>query len=157
MLLAVGFIGYRVAWPFVVYFRFGISQFNAGKAELDSLTPEKLKVWAARSEELWAKHGKADYDVGVYGLGRRPIPRELAEIKIIRIDIGEDLIEYVWVGGMDHTSLIVEKGSDGLLSFTAQYDDDRRKKLGIIPIGNHSSNYLAEPASGGLVSPAAGK
>jgi hypothetical protein len=130
--IASGYFVYTVVFPIGLLIFSMSAQMNAGQAVLKGLTPEKLKIWADRSQSFWANTSKADYGMGVYGIGKKPIPVELAALKIIRIDIEEDSIEYVWLGGMDHTYLYIEKERHGNLHFYAQYDDETRKDLGIV-------------------------
>jgi len=140
---------------FSVFMHSMSSQMKAGQAVFNSLTPEKLKAWADRSERFWTITDKADYGMGVYDTGRKPIPAELAALKIIRIDIGKDYIEYVWLGGMDHTYLLIEKEMNGDLHFYAQYDESTRKDLGVITPNKTEPNQSPEPMPMAVTPPAA--
>lgn len=119
--------GAVLAPPAIFIYRMS-RQMDAGRAVLDALTEPELELWLARSEALWKKF-EGHYDMGVYHDGIRPLPSDLAALKLIRIDVYDDSIYYVWVGGMDHCSLIVERKSDGYAYFTAEYSDDKRKEL----------------------------
>jgi hypothetical protein len=134
--LALGALGYFgcQAYQVIRLTSYMSAQMEAGRVVLDGLTPEKLKVWAVRSEELWAKEGRKSLGMGVYDeMGGKPMPPELKELKIIRVDVDADLIRYVWLGGYDSTSLIVKK-ENGELLFTAEYNVEKTQELGRVPI-----------------------
>ena len=56
------------------------------------------------------------------------IPTELMSLKILRVDVLEDEVRYVWAGGLEHTYLSVKRTSEGF-RFFAQYNDEHGKEL----------------------------
>ncbi|MEM7020552.1 MAG: hypothetical protein AAF512_24820, partial [Pseudomonadota bacterium] len=59
----------------------------------------------------------------------KPVPSELDQIGITRVDIYQDEVVYVWLGGMDHTYLLVKRHGDGSFSLTAHYNDEEPQVL----------------------------
>ena len=41
----------------------------------------------------------------------------------------EDQVSYVWMGGMDHTYLKVQRMNDGDFRFTARYNDGKSRVI----------------------------
>jgi len=103
-------------------------QMAAGKAYMDSLTEKDIKIWTERTKTLLSEQ-KPAHGIGAYGVGEKPIPPELAKLKVVRIDVYEDRVDYVWMGGMDHTYLAVERMSDGDFRFTAYYNDGAKSRV----------------------------
>jgi hypothetical protein len=105
-------------------------QMSAGRHYMDSLKPDDIQIWIERSKKLQKGATLGSNSIGTYGFGSdTPVPEDLKKLKILRIDVFEDTVSYVWCGGMDHCELIVEKLSDGTYQVTAQYDDEHRRVL----------------------------
>jgi hypothetical protein len=99
-------------------------QKSAGRECMDSLKPGDFQAWIERSQKLQRNTPPGSNSVGTYGAGSdTPIPEDLKKLKILRIDILNDTVSYVWCGGFDHCEMIVEKLSDGTYQVTAQYSD----------------------------------
>ena len=94
---------------------------------MDSLTEKDFKVWANRTQKYLSEFNSNAGMVGVV-----PVLPELKKLKIIRIDEDTNWVGYVWMGGMDHTELFVERSSDGSFKFTARYNDAEQRILKII-------------------------
>ncbi|PYJ07500.1 MAG: hypothetical protein DMF06_15525 [Verrucomicrobia bacterium] len=105
------------------------AQMAAGKACMESLTGEDILEWIERTKTLLLEYEPGARGIGVYGTDKKPVPPELAELKIIRIDVFEDHVNYVWMGGMDHTYLEVKRLSNGTFRFTARYDEAESKVI----------------------------
>jgi hypothetical protein len=96
---------------------------------MDSLTEGDVQVWIARTKKLLSEFEPGTGPIGVYGYGAKPIPADLQKLKIIRIDISEDQVRYVWMGGLDHTELEVHRMKDGSFKLIAHYNDERSKVI----------------------------
>ncbi len=99
-------------------------QMANGATYMRSLSESDLPPWVERTKQLlaeWTPGSRAV--VGAYGLGGKPIPVDLQQLGIIRVDISEDQVRYVWMGGMDHTELEVDRLPDGSFRFIAHYND----------------------------------
>ena len=123
--LAVAFYALP-AW----FFRPMRAQMAAGRVYMDSLTEKDVPVWIDRTEKLLSKHPDT-VSVGIYQSGSptNPIPSDLSELKIRRIDISENGVSYVWMGGLDHTELQIHRLEDGSFQFVAQYNDAKSKVI----------------------------
>ena len=95
-----------------------------GARYMNSLTEKDLQVWAERTERYLA-----EYDPKVDRIGSKPIPAELKQLKIIRIDEGTNWVGYVWMGGLDHTALLVTRLEDGDFQFKACYNDKSNRVI----------------------------
>jgi hypothetical protein len=114
-------------WPFQ-YFH---TQMAAGRVYMDSLTEKDFQVWTDRTKKLLSEYEPGTGPIGVYGSGAdaKRIPADLSQLKIIRIDMSEDYVSYVWLGGLDHTELQVHRMKDGSFEFVAQYNDVKSKVI----------------------------
>ena len=108
-------------------------QMNAGRTYMDSLTEKDILVWIDRTKKYLD-----EYDPKAYEIGAKPVPPELKQLKILRIDESTNFVGYVWMGGMDHTELGVERMADGSFQFTAMYNDASNKV--IWPKTPHTNN-----------------
>jgi hypothetical protein len=122
--LGMVYLGWS-GWPFQ-YFH---SQMAAGQVYMDSLTEKDIQVWTERTKKLLSEYEPVTGPIGVFGSGSdaKRIPADLSELKIIRIDMSEDNVSYVWLGGLDHTELRVHRLMDGSFEFVAQYNDETPK------------------------------
>ena len=91
---------------------------------MDSLTEKDFQVWADRTQRYLS-----EFDPKANTIGSKPVPPELEQLKIIRIDEDSNSVSYVWMGGMDHTELLVEKLGNGSFQFTARYDDESNRVI----------------------------
>jgi hypothetical protein len=99
-------------------FHYWDKQMKIGKKYMDSLTDKDIQVWIRRSENYLKQDNPKDFNTDV-----RPVPPDLKQLGIVMIDEDTNLIDYVWMGGMDHTDLYVERMADGSFQVTAEYND----------------------------------
>jgi hypothetical protein len=104
---------------------FGVwrKQMAIGATYMKSLKDSDVPPWIERTKRLLAEWSPSLHPVGAYGLGGKPVPADLQQLGIIRVDILEDQVRYVWMGGMDHTELEVDRLPDGSFRFIAHYND----------------------------------
>ena len=101
-----------------------------GQKYMDSLTEMDFHTWTARTRELLASYDPKADTVGTYGLGGRAMPSDLRQLQIVRIDIPDsNRVCYVWVGGMDHTELEVQRTNDEIFTFIAHYNDETSRVI----------------------------
>lgn len=110
--------------PVIVSFNITASQMDFGKKYMDSLTPEQIQAWIERTEKYISNR-----DPKVDSIDLFPIPTELKELRISRVDIERNLVRYVWIGGFDHTWLEVQRIDNGDFRFTARYSDETEDKV----------------------------
>ena len=96
----------------------------AGQKYMDSLTEKDFQVWTARTQKYLS-----EFDPKADVIDSKPVPPELKQLKIIRIDEDSNSVSYVWMGGMDHTELLVKKLEDGSFEFTAGYNDQSNRVI----------------------------
>ncbi len=100
-------------------------QMKAGKRYMDSLSETEIQPWIQRAEKLLAEHGHPFRPAG--GV---PVPDDLATLGILRIDVlPPNGVWFVWVSGLDHTHLAVERTAEGNHIVTACYDDETTRQL----------------------------
>src|SRR5947208_3652131 len=78
------------------------AQMAVGAKYMKSLTDSDIPPWIERTKHLLSEWTPSLNPVGAYGLGGKPVPADLQKLGIIRIDILQDQVRYVWMGGMDH-------------------------------------------------------
>jgi hypothetical protein len=115
--------------PMVRLFSFMSKQMKAGQQYMDSIKEKDIPVWIERTKKYLGEYEPNLYPIGVYSSETKPIPPELSALKILRIDISQDQVDYVWVGGFDHTELQVEKNKNGNFKFIAQYNNHFSKVI----------------------------
>lgn len=115
---------YAYIFPIACFIYRGHVQMNAGAKYMDSLTEKDFQVWIDRTGKYLA-----EYDPKAYPIGAKPVPAELEQLKIIRIDESTNWVGYVWMGGFDHTALLVKRLADGSFQFTARYNDKSNRVI----------------------------
>jgi len=122
VLVAIGALYFSSPVQFVLGM---MGQMRVGRAYMDSLTDGDIQNWVNRADALLVEQTNiADsvHDV--------PVPEDLKKLKILAIDVvPPDCVVFKWLGGMDHTGLIVRKGSNGEHTVTARYDDEHVRQL----------------------------
>lgn len=103
--------------PTVFLFYSMTSGMHTGQRYMDSLTDVEIQRWIDRTKDYLAH-----VDPNEYPIDARPVPSDLETLDIRRIDLWPDRVVYVWVGGLDHTALIVRKTDRGYM-VVAQYND----------------------------------
>jgi hypothetical protein len=126
--LILCYVGY-FALPIGCLFYSMHSQMRTGQRYLDSITEKDIPAWIERTEKYLKEYDPNSTTVGVYGTKDRPIPNELRALKILRIDISQDSVYYVWLGGLDHTYLEVQKNNHGDFKFIGNYNDYSSKVI----------------------------
>ena len=132
--LVIGIVGIGV-W-FYTGGPFGVwrKQMAVGAKYMKSLKDSDIPPWIGRTKQLLSEWTPDLHPIGAYGFGPKPVPPELQRLGIIRIDISKDRVCYVWMGGMDHTELEVDRLPDGSFRFIAHYNDYKSEV--IWPNGN---------------------
>jgi hypothetical protein len=105
------------------------SQMSAGQQYMDSITERDIHVWIERTKKYLNEYDPKSDIIGVYGSDNNPVPADLKELKILRIDISRDFVNYVWLGGMDHTYLQVQRNEQGDFKITVNYNDYSSKVI----------------------------
>ena len=110
--------------PMLKTFHVWRQQMLVGQKYMDSLADKDFQMWAERTQKYLS-----EFDPKAYPIDAKPVPPDLEQLKIIRIDEGSNWVSYVWMGGMDHTELLVEKLENGSFRFTATYDDESNRVI----------------------------
>jgi hypothetical protein len=121
LLLAIAFVVFRAFTGGAV--KMSHDQTRTGAAYMRSLKDDEVQQWIDRTKKLLSEYDGKE-SIGVFGMEGKPIPPDLQEMKIIRIDIYPTLVRYVWMGGIGpRTDLEVERLSDGTFRFIAHYSN----------------------------------
>jgi len=110
--------------PIILMFHGWRGQMAAGQKYMDSMTEKDFQVWTERTQKYLS-----EFDPKARRIDAKPVPPELQQLKIVRIDESSNYVGYVWMGGMDHTLLLVEKVESGNFRFTARYNDGSNKVI----------------------------
>jgi hypothetical protein len=120
------------------FFKASRDEMNVGATYMRSLRETDVQRWIQLTQRLLAEHDPHVDSIGVYGLGGKPIPPDLQQLKIIRIDISPHQVRYVWMGGIGpRTDLEVHRLPDGSFTLTAHYSDTDSEVIWPKP-SNHS-------------------
>jgi hypothetical protein len=132
LLVAGGILIVGAAVPVVTFFYIGGSQYLAGRKYMDSLTEADIQTWIDRTKVYLTEYDptRAGFSGNGYGIGyAKPVPADLERIKILRIDILQDSVKYVWLGGLDHTWLVVTRLSNTNFKVVARYSDEHSRVI----------------------------
>jgi hypothetical protein len=95
-----------------------------GQKYMDSLTEKDIQIWVERTKKYFDEYGQGEAEIY-----RKDVPHELRQLGILGIHKDTNWVGYVWVGGFEHTSLVVERMTDGGFQFTAEYSDESNKVI----------------------------
>src|SRR5262245_60847081 len=127
VILAVGLLALLAYTLFVPHgaFQDWDEQMQAGSAYMKSLKESDVAMWIVRTKGFLAEYHPGMHSMGVYAKGAKakPLPSDLAQLKIIEVHIFEDAVFYAWMGGMEHTSLEVRRCPDGTFTLIGHYTD----------------------------------
>ncbi len=115
---------FEFSFPIFKMFRKAHSQMLAGQKYMDSLTEKDFQIWAERTQKYLSNFNSTNWLVE-----GENIPAELKEIKILNIQVDSNLVDYVWMGGFDHTMLHAERLTNGQFEFTAVYNDHSNRVI----------------------------
>jgi len=90
VLLGVGWFILIFILPMVALFHGYDTQMAAGRIYMDSLTEKDFQVWADRTQRYLS-----EFDPKADMIGSKPVPPELEQLKIIRIDEDSNWVSYV--------------------------------------------------------------
>jgi len=96
----------------------------AGQKYMDSLTEKDFQIWTERTQKYLTNFNQNNWTMKAAA-----VPPELAELKILRIDEDSNWVNYVWMGGFDHTMLHVERLNNNQFEFTAIYNDESNRVI----------------------------
>jgi hypothetical protein len=121
LLLAIVFLVFRAFTGGAV--KMSHDQTRTGAAYMKSLKDDEVQHWIDRTKKLLSEYDGKE-SIGVFGMEAKPIPPDLQQLKIIRIDISPNQVRYVWTGGMNpRVDLEVDRLSDDTFKLTAHYSD----------------------------------
>ncbi len=126
--LALAAVAAYFLFPIGYLFYHMSAQMRAGQSCMDSITEHDVPMWIERTEEYLSDidpNSGRDVNIGEI----HAIPLDLKNLGILRIDVNQDFVRYVWAGGLDHTFLEVLKTEQGDYRFTANYDDESSKVI----------------------------
>ncbi|HUA66279.1 MAG TPA: hypothetical protein VME24_10550 [Alphaproteobacteria bacterium] len=115
VLLTLAFGGRDIFQVFSLVHYVG-KQMKIGDKYLNSLTDKDIQAWIQRTQAY------LNEDPTNFELGLASVPQDLQKLGILGIEEETNLVDYVWVGGMDNTSLLVERMTNGNFQVTAFYN-----------------------------------
>jgi hypothetical protein len=95
---------------------------------MDSITERDIPLWASRTEGILKSYGGETAET--HSLEGRSVPADLQKLGILRVDVlDSNTVLYVWVGGMDHTWLEIQRANSSHFTFTARYNDNSNRVI----------------------------
>jgi hypothetical protein len=110
--------------PVILMFHRSRQQMLAGQKYMDSLTEKDFQIWVERTQKHLSNFNSAGWTAEA-----EVISPELKELKIVRVDKESNWVNYVWMGGFDHTALHVERLANGKFEFLAIYNDESNRVI----------------------------
>lgn len=98
-------------------------QMDTGIAYMESLTEHDVPYWIGISQNYLAQPCLAA-STGCPILIEDEIPADLRDLGISSIRVSQDEVYYVWLGGMDHTYLLVRQEPNQSFSLIAHHNDE---------------------------------
>jgi hypothetical protein len=124
LILAAGFF----AWPEIRFVHSLSVQMKTGQKHMDSITESDIPAWTSRTEALLKNYGTQS--AGRHSLEDQSVPADLQQLGILRVDIYDsDTVGYLWLGGMDHTYLEIQRANGSNFIFTAHYNDQTSRVI----------------------------
>jgi len=124
LILAAGFL----TWPAIRFVRSLHAQMKAGQMHMDSITESDIPVWTSRTETLLKNYGTQAAET--HSLEAQSVPADLQKLGILRVDIYDsNTVGYLWLGGMDHTYLEIQRTDGSNFVFTAHYNDKTNRVI----------------------------
>ena len=122
VVLVFGLLFGRDTVEMLIVFHKWDKQMQIGDEYMNSLTDNEIQVWIQRTQN-YLKDAPTN-------LMDDQIPPDLKKLGIIKVEVGGvvgpvddmDVVDYVWLAGMDNTSLLVKKLNDGTFQVTAFYN-----------------------------------
>jgi hypothetical protein len=100
-------------------------QMFAGQKYMDSLTEKDFQVWTLRTQNYLSNFNPTNWVIE-----QEAVPADLKELKIISVYYeASNSVDYVWMGGFDHTMLHVERLTNGQFQFSAIYNDGSNRVI----------------------------
>ncbi len=97
----------------------------AGQNYMNSLTEKDFQIWTGRTQRYLSNFNRTNWMIET-----ESIPMDLRELKILSIYVeGTNSVDYVWMGGFDHTMLHVDRLKNGQYVFTAIYSDQSNRLI----------------------------
>ncbi|MEO1093712.1 MAG: hypothetical protein AAFX01_02280 [Cyanobacteria bacterium J06638_28] len=103
-------------------------QMDTGIAYMESLTEHDVPYWIEISQDYLAQPCLAA-STGCPILIEDEIPSDLRDIGIMSVRVHQDEVYYVWLGGMDHTYLLVSQEPDQSFSLIAHHNNEIPSKV----------------------------
>ena len=111
--------------PVIKMFHDARQQMLTGQKYMDLLTEKDFQIWAARTQEYLS-----DYTSTNWVIETEAVPQDLKKLKITTIYYeSSNSVDYVWMGGFDHTMLHVERLPNDQFKFTAIYNDESNRVI----------------------------
>jgi hypothetical protein len=109
--------------PVAKLFRDSRKQMIAGQKYMDSLNEKDFQAWVERTQKYLSTFNATNWVIEADNL-----PHDLKELKILSIYFEDsNSVDYVWMGGFDHTMLHVERLTNEQFRFTAIYNDNSNR------------------------------
>lgn len=100
-------------------------QMDVGIAYMESLTEDDVPYWIGISQDYLAQPCLPD----CWEFLDDEVPADLRDLGIIHVRIYGNDVYYGWLGGMEHTHLLVSQESDGSFSLIAHHNDEIPSKV----------------------------
>jgi len=115
-------------WPIIRFVHSLDVQMKTGQKRMDSITERDIALWVSRTEGLLKSYGGETAETP--SLEGRSVPADLQELGILRVDVlDSNTVLYVWLGGMDHTWLKIQRANGSNFTFTARYNDESNRVI----------------------------
>ena len=122
--LVIGLFAFTIKLLVGDFFHGYDTQMATAQKYMDSLTEKDIQIWVERTGKYLDESGKRETDI--YS---KDVPPELRQLGILGIHKDTNWVSYIWLGGLEHTSLEVERMTDGSFQFTAEYNDESNKVI----------------------------
>jgi len=124
LILAAGFF----AWPAIRFLHSLNVQMKTGQKHMDSITESDVLVCTSPTETLLKNYGTQTAER--HSLEAQSVPADLQKLGILRVDIYDsNTVGYLWLGGMDHTYLEIQRADGSNFIFTAHYNDKSNRVI----------------------------
>lgn len=96
-------------------------QMDIGNKYLNSMTDKDIQDWIQRTQDYLTEYPPRDFIVN-------EVPPDLRKLGIVVIHEYANSVDYLWMGGLDHTGLYVER-MNGTFQVTAVFNDSSNRVI----------------------------
>ena len=128
-LVAGGFLLATSGGQMVLGFAYWSAKMWQGKRYLRSLSQEEKLEWIRDADALLKVDSLRSKCIGAVKKNDSLFLPKYKRLGVIRVDVCGDRVNFMWMGGFDHTGLYIRKDKLGAMRMTVGFNDYERQEI----------------------------